>query len=67
MSETVASALQFVDEERTRETRHFIRMIDMLFDALNVKNPLERKLKRKPSQLPYYSHQDEQFKLSVIM
>ena len=45
MSETVASALQFVDEERARETRQFIRMIDLFFDALNVKNPLEGKLK----------------------
>ncbi len=56
-----------MDEERTRETRHFIRMIDMFFDALNVKNPLEGKLKRKPYRLPYYSHQDERFKVSIIM
>ena len=41
MSETVASALQFVNEEQTRETRLFIRMIDKFFDALNVKNPVE--------------------------
>ena len=47
MSETVASALQMVDEENTRETRLFIRMIDMWFDALNVKNRLEGQLKRK--------------------
>ena len=41
MSETVASALQHVNEEGTRETRHFIRTIDRFFDAMNVKNPLE--------------------------
>ena len=64
MSETVASALQFVDEERTRETRQFIRMIDLFFDALNVKNPLEGKLKRKPFRLPYYNCRDERFKVS---
>ena len=34
MSETVASALQYLDEERTRETCRFIRMIDQFFDAL---------------------------------
>ena len=34
MSETVASALQYLDEERMRETCRFIRMIDQFFDAL---------------------------------
>ena len=63
MSETVASALQFVDDDRTRETQQFIRMIDLFFDALNVKNPLEGKLKRKPFRLPYYTPQDERFKV----
>ena len=63
MSETVASALQFVDDDRTRETRQFIRMIDLFFDALNVKSPLEGKLKRKLFRLPYYSPQDERFKV----
>jgi len=53
MSETVASALQVIDEDNTRATRLFIRMIDMCFDALNVKNTLEGKLKRKEFQLPY--------------
>jgi len=65
MSETVASALQFVDEERTSETRQFIRMIDLFVDALNVKNPLEGKLKRKPFRLPYYNSQDEWFKVCI--
>ena len=63
MSETVASALQFVDDDRTRETRQFICMIDIFFDALNVKNPLEGKLKMKPFRLPYYTPQDEPFKV----
>ena len=35
MSETVASALQFTNNERTKETRKFIRMIDTFFDCLN--------------------------------
>ena len=63
MSETVASALQLVNEERTRETRHFIRMIDRFFDAMNVKNPLEGQQKRKGSRAPYYSATDERFKV----
>ena len=37
MSEIVASALQMIDEENTRATYLFIRMIDMCFYALNVK------------------------------
>ena len=63
MSEMVASALQFVDEERTSETWQFIRMIDLFFDALNVKNPLEGKLKRKTFHHPYCSPQNERFKV----
>ena len=63
MSEMVASALQFVDEERTSETWQFIRMIDLFFDALNVKNPLEGKLKRKTFHHPYCNSQNERFKV----
>ncbi len=64
MSETVASALQFLDDDRTRETRLFIRMIDRFFDAVNVKNPLEGRHKRKDSRAPYYSAIDERFKVN---
>lgn len=45
----VASALQLVREEHTGETRQFFRMMDRLFDAVNVKNPLEGGHKRKES------------------
>lgn len=63
MSETVASALQVVNEDNTRATRLFIRMTDMCFDALNVKNTLEGKLKRKNYRLPYTDPLDERFKV----
>ena len=63
MSETVASALQFTNNERTKETRKFIRMIDTFFDCLNVKSPLEGKLKRKQFRSPYTSPNDERFKV----
>ena len=65
MSETVACALQFLDEERTAETRQFIWMVDLFFDALNAKNPIEGKVKRKAFRLPYYSPYDERFKVCV--
>ena len=55
MSETVASALQLLDEEKMRETRLFVGMMDTFFDAMNVKNPLEGKHKRKDGPAPYYS------------
>lgn len=64
MSETVASALQFVNEEQTRETRVFIRMIDKFFDVLNVKNPVEGQHKRKDNRVPFKSPKDERFKVS---
>ena len=65
MSETVASALQMVDEENTRATRLFIRMIDMWFDALNVKNRLEGQLTRKDFRLPYTNSSDYRFRLHI--
>ena len=66
MSETVASALQLVREEHTGETWLFFRMMDRLFDAVNVKNPLEGGHKRKDSRAPYYTHTDERFLLKVM-
>ena len=63
MSESVASALQILNEAGTRETRLFIRMIDKFFDCLNVKSPLLSKLKRKDSIAPYTSPSDERFKV----
>ena len=42
MSESVACALEVLDEESTRETRLFIRMIDRFFDYLNVNSPLAK-------------------------
>lgn len=52
MSETVASAVQMIDEENTGATRLFIRMINKCFYAFNVKSTLEEKLKRKEFRLP---------------
>ena len=41
--------------------RCFIRMIDRLFDVMNVKNPLEGQQKQKSSRAPYYSATEERF------
>ena len=64
MSESVASALQILNDEGTKETRHFIRMIDAFFDCLNVKGTMVAIVKRKDSVAPYKNPSDERFKVS---
>ena len=63
MSESVASALQYLDNDKTQQTRLFIRMVDRFFDYLNVRNPLLAKMKRKDSVAPYTHPNDERFKV----
>ena len=63
MSESVASALEFLDNDATQETRLFIRMIDKFFDCLNAKGPQMAKLKRKDDIAPYSTASDERFKV----
>ena len=41
LSSTVADALTYEDRDETVETRQFIRLMDMFFDCLNVRNPLK--------------------------
>ena len=67
MSESVASALQILNNKGTRETRVFIRMIDTFFDYLNVKSPKLGQLKRKDSILPYRLCSDERFKVFLAI
>ena len=63
MSESVACALQFMDNDATQQTRLFIRMVDKFFDYLNVKSPMMGQLKRKESIAPYRSPSDYRFKV----
>ena len=63
MSESVASALQYLDNDNTQQTRLFIRMINKFFDCLNGKGPQMAKLKRKNDIAPYKSAADERFKV----
>ena len=67
MSKSVASALQYLGNDRTIQTRVFIRMIDRFFDCLNVKSSMLADLKRKESVSPYRSIKDERFKVTVIV
>ena len=67
MSESVASALEFLDNDNTQQTRLFIRMVDRFFDYLNVKGPMMAQLKRKDSIAPYRNPKDERFKVRIII
>jgi len=61
LSSTVADALTYEDRDETVETRQFVRLMDMFFDCLNVRNPIEGKLRRKGFREPYRSPHDERF------
>ena len=64
MSESVACALEFMDNDNTQQTLLFIKMVDRFFDYLNVKSPLMAQWKRKESIAPYKSPLDPRFKVS---
>ena len=63
MSESVASALEYLDNDATQHLCLFIRMMDKLFDCLNAKGPQMAKLKRKDDIAPYTRANDERFKV----
>ena len=65
MGESVASALEFVDNDATQQTWLFIRMMNKFFDCLNVKSAQLAKLKRNDNIAPYTSPTDERIKLST--
>ena len=65
MSESVACASEFMDNDCTQQTRVFIWMVDKFFDYLNVKGPKMALLKRKDSIAPYKSPDDEHFKVGI--
>ena len=59
----MASALQYLDNDATQQTRLFIRMINKFFDCLNAKGPMMAKLKRNDNIAPYAKASDERFKV----
>lgn len=67
LSTTVADGLTHCSDERTTETRLFIRVFDKFFDCLNVTSKLEGILKRKDSRLPYYQANDQRFKVMWLI
>lgn len=63
MSESIASAWQYLDNDKMQQTRLFICMVDRFFDSLNVRNPLIAQVKQKDSIAPYKSQNDERFEV----
>ena len=62
MSESIASALHFIDPDGTEQTRLFIRMVSKFFDCMNAKGPQLAKVKRKDNIAPYMRPTDERFR-----
>ena len=65
MSESVACALEYLDNDTTQQTGLFIRMTYKCFDCLNSKGPKMVMLKRKADIGPHTKMSDYRFK--VIM
>lgn len=63
MSESIASAWQYLDNDKMQQTRLFICMVDRFFDSFNVRNPLIAQVKQKDSIAPYKSQNDERFEV----
>ena len=66
MSESVACALEYLNNDKTQQTRLFIRMIDRFFDCMNVKSFKLSEFKRKESIAPYTKPNDERFKVCNV-
>ena len=67
LSETVASALEFLDNDDTLETRTFIRIFDRFFDIMNIKSALQGKFKRKDIMEPFHKEDDFRFKVRNVI
>ena len=63
MSESVATALEYLDNDATQQTHLFIRMINKFFDCLNCKGPQMARLKRNNDIAPYRRPSDQWFKV----
>lgn len=65
LSDTVAKALDFYGDSKTRETQRFVRNFDIFFDCLNVRHPTEYIRRRKPNLEPYTSKDDVRFNVCI--
>ena len=61
LSATTANTLKQFYGSDTHETAEFCKLMDMFFDALNVRSTKEGQFKRKKFLQPYTSLNDEKF------
>lgn len=66
MSTSVANALAYFGDPKTKETEHFIRQFDRFFDCLNVRSLYEWEQKKKEDLKPYTSPEDVRLKVGII-
>lgn len=66
MSTSVANALDYFGDPKTKETERFIREFDRFFDCLNVRSLYEWEKKKKEDLKPYTSVEDKRLKVGII-
>ena len=67
LSKTVADALEYVGDPRTKQTERFVRMFDRFFDMLNTRSLEECVHKRKPDLAPYRTSQDTRLEVFITL
>jgi len=65
LSNTVASAFAYYGDPETKETEHFIRYFDRLFDMMNTRC-LEEDIQKKKPDLRPFKKDDDRFKVCNI-
>jgi hypothetical protein len=65
LSDTVSRALEQVIGSEALGTAELFKMVDNMFDCLNVRNCKQAKLKRKPFLSPYRSGDDWRLKVHI--
>ena len=63
MSESVACALDLINNNDTLETRTFIRMFDRFFDIMNIRTPSDGTREIKEIKRPFTKPDDNRFKV----
>lgn len=67
MSESVACALDLINNNDTLETRTFIRMFDRFFDIMNIRTPSDGTREIKEIKRPFTKPDDYRFKVHTSL
>lgn len=66
LSKTVADALEYAKDPRTKQTERFVRMFDRFFDMMNTRSLEECVHKRKPDLAPYRTSGDTRLEVCLL-